>query len=238
MKPSALKPSAGAAPMLLPDHPAQPMAAVSPDERLALALARLQASRAKLRAAMLPPPQEQPASSGFGLPRRWRAMWRAWTRSGPMAVAAGTAVDAVQSWWRRQPWHASTEWAGRALLAETTPLIRRHPVWAMVLGAGLGAAVVAARPWRWTAVSRRVRPLGGHLVSWALSQLSQVPVQMALAALLAQFVGERARAQAAAPGATPADATTPDQTRQSDPGPGQPGQPGQPSPLSAAASVH
>lgn len=173
------------------------------DAPLTLALSRLQASRAQLRAAMMPPAESPASTSGFELPRRWRAMWRAWTRSGPVALAAGSAVQAVQRWWRSQPWHGTTELAGRAVLAEALPLVRRHPLWAVALAAGLGAAVVAARPWRWAAVNRRVRPIGGHALSWAVAQLSQVPVQMALAALLAQFVGERARGQAAASAATP-----------------------------------
>lgn len=177
---------------------------VAQDAPLTRALLRLQASRAQLRAAMMPPAEPSAPAGGFEWPRRWRAIWRTWTRSGPVALAAGTAVDAVQSWWRRQPWHATTELAGRAVLAETLPLVRRHPLWAVALGAGLGAAVVAARPWRWAAVNRRMRPIGGHVFSWVVAQLSQVPVQMALAALLAQFVGERARGQAAAPAASAA----------------------------------
>ena len=199
-----------------------------------LALARLQASRAQLRAAMLPPPQEQPASPGVELPRRWRAMWRAWMRNGPLALVAGMAMGAVRSWWRKQPWQATTEWAGRAVLAEATPLIRRHPLWAMALGVGAGAALVAARPWRWPAVNRNVRPLGGHLLGWMVAQLSQVPVQLALAALLAQFVGERARGQAAAatPAPTPTAAPTPNPAPHGDP------VPVRPDPAAAAVIVH
>ena len=194
---------------------------VSEDTRVDLALARLQASRAQLRAAMLPPPQTHTSSSSFGLPRRWRAMWRAWTRSGPAALAAATAMSAVKNWWRSQPWHATTELAGRAVLAETMPLVRRHPLWAVMLGAGVGAAVVTARPWRWAAVNSRVRPIGGRVLRWALAQMSQVPVQMALAALLAQFVSQRSRSQASEPPA-------PDE-------PGNPGHPGQPAHTTSAA---
>ena len=179
-----------------------PVPAVDLEPRVAQALVRLQASRAQLRAAMLPPPQTESSSSGgFGLPRRWRAMWRAWTRGSPLAGVAGTAVGALGGWWRSQPWHSTTEIAGRAVLAEVAPLVRRHPLLAVALGAAAGAALVAARPWRWEALSRRVRPLGGTLMRWTMAQLSQVPVQMALAALLAQFVADRSRGQsdAAAP---------------------------------------
>ena len=179
------------------------------DAPLTRALLRLQASRAQLRAAMLPPVGPPASTSGFEWPRRWRAMWRTWTRSGPVAMAAGAAVDAVQSWWHRQPWHATTELAGRAVLAETLPLVRRHPLWAVALGACVGAAEVAARPWRWAAVNRRMRPIGGQVLGWAMAQLSQVPVQMALAALLAQFVGERSRGKEAA-SAAPPDSAPPD----------------------------
>ena len=179
--------------------------APAPDSeaRIAQALLRLQASRVKLRAAMLPAPQPEASSGGFGLPRRWRAMWRAWTRGGPLAAVAGTAMGSLRGWWRGQPWHSTTEWAGRAVLAEVAPLVRRHPLLAVMLGAGAGAALVAARPWRWTALSRQVRPLGGTLMRWTVAQLSQVPVQMALAAMLAQFVGDRARRQATAPPSPP-----------------------------------
>ena len=137
-------------------------------------------------------------------------MWRAWTRGSPLAGVAATAVDALGGWWRSQPWHSATEIAGRAVLAEVAPLVRRHPLLAVALGAAAGAALVAARPWRWQALSRQVRPLGGSLMRWTLAQLSQVPVQMALAALLAQFVADRARGQATAP--PPADTGEPPHT--------------------------
>lgn len=180
---------------------------------LTLALLRIEASRARLRSAMLPAPESTASDGGpgFALPKRWRAMWRAFTRSGPLATAAGTAVGALGNWWRSQPWHSTTEWAGRALLAEVQPLVRKHPLIAVALGAGLGAALVSLRPWRWRAVSQQVRPMGGHLMRWTLAQLSQMPVQMALAALLAQFVGDRARGHAdgAKPPPAPADAQQP-----------------------------
>lgn len=179
----------------------------APHGPLAVALIRLEASRSRLRSVMMPPPDNAASSggAGFAMPRRWRAMWRAFMRSGPLAAAAGNAVGAVGTWWRSQPWHSTTEWAGRAVLAEVQPLVRRHPWLAVAVGASLGAAMVSVRPWRWRAVSRHVRPLGGHLMRWTIAQLSQVPVQMALAALLAQFVGDRARGHAdpAQPSAAP-----------------------------------
>ena len=177
-----------------------------PDAPLTLALMRIEASRARLRSAMLPPIESSAsdAGPGFSLPMRWRAMWRSFTRSGPLATVASTAADALGSWWRSQPWHSTGEWAGRALLAEVQPLVRRHPLMAVAVGASLGAAVVAARPWRWRALHRHVRPVGGQLMRWTIAQLSQVPVQMALAALLAQFVGDRARGQTGTPAPTTA----------------------------------
>lgn len=184
-------------------------AGLSTDDRVALALLRLQQSRAQLRAAMLPPPDTAATGPGSAFPRRWRALWRAWTRRGPLSglsAVADSAAGALRGWWRSQPWHSTTEWAGRAVLGEAAPLVRRHPLLAVALGAGLGAAVVLAKPWRWQALTRRVRPMGGSLLRWTLAQLSQVPVQMALAGLLAQFVGDRARGQAATGGAGDAPA--------------------------------
>lgn len=188
-------------------NPPSPAPSPDPEARAAQALLRLQASRAQLRLAMMPPPQPESSTGGFGIPRRWRAMWRVWTRGSPLAGVGATAMDSLRGWWRSQPWHSTTEWAGRAAVAELAPLVRRHPLLAVVLAASAGAALLAARPWRWQAVSRQVRPLGGSLMRWTLAQLSQVPVQMALAALLAQFVGDRARGQATAP--PPADTGEP-----------------------------
>lgn len=210
---SQLPPTLG--PTVLADSavPALPTAPDSPNTAaqtspLTLALLRIEASRARLRSAMLPPPDTASTDGGpgFALPKRWRAMWRAFMHKGPLATVAGTAASALGAWWRSQPWHTTTEWAGRALLAEVQPVIRRHPLLAVAVGASLGAAVVSARPWRWHALSRHVRPAGGHLMRWTIAQLSQVPVQMALAALLAQFVGDRARGQAGTTEPPPAPA--------------------------------
>ena len=194
--------------------------ATVPDAPLTLALLRIEASRARLRSAMLPPPNAaaSDAGPGFSLPRRWRAMWRSFMRSGPLATVASTAAGAIGSWWRSQPWHSTGEWAGRALLAEVQPLVRRHPLMAVAVGASLGAAVAWALPWRWRALHRHVRPAGGQLLRWTIAQLSQVPVQMALAALLAQFVGDRARAQTGTPEA-PTEAADPQQASAAPPQP-------------------
>ena len=139
-------------------------------------------------------------------------------RRGPLATLASTATSALGSWWRSQPWHSTGEWAGRALLAEVQPLVRRHPLMAVAVGASLGAAVAWARPWRWRALHRHVRPAGGQLLRWTIAQLSQVPVQMALAALLAQFVGDRARAQTGTREA-PTEAADPQQASAAPPQP-------------------
>ena len=194
--------------------------ATVPAAPLTMALMRIEASRARLRSAMLPPPETSAsdAGPGFSLPRRWRAMWRSFMRSGPLATVASTATSALGSWWRSQPWHSTGEWAGRALLAEVQPLVRRHPRMAVAVGASLGAAVAWARPWRWRALHRHVRPAGGQLLRWTIAQLSQVPVQMALAALLAQFVGDRARAQTGTREA-PTEAADPQQSSAAPPQP-------------------
>ena len=194
--------------------------ATVPAAPLTMALMRIEASRARLRSAMLPPPETSAsdAGPGFSLPRRWRAMWRSFMRSGPLATVASTATSALGSWWRSQPWHSTGEWAGRALLAEVQPLVRRHPLMAVAVGASLGAAAAWARPWRWRAVHRHVRPAGSHLLRWTIAQLSQVPVQMALAALLAQFVGDRARAQTGTREA-PTEAADPQQASAAPPQP-------------------
>jgi hypothetical protein len=63
-------------------------------------------------------------------------------------------------------------------------MIRRHPVAVVALAAGLGAAIVAGRPWRWPVVAARMRPMPGHVGRWALRQLTSPSVQAALLSLL------------------------------------------------------
>src|SRR5690606_37361213 len=93
----------------------------------------------------------------------------------------------ARRWWTRQPWHSSVELVSGTVAHEVRPLIRRHPWAALAMAAGLGATVVLARPLIWRPLHKQLHPWRNNLGGMVWSQLSQVPVQMALAGALAAW---------------------------------------------------
>jgi hypothetical protein len=189
--------------------------------RLEQALTRIDRSRARLRTALLPTPEPDegrqpgsPAGSGRML-RRWRAALRRWlagTPLAPLAHVARPAWAAAGAWWQQHPWRATGIAAGRAVSEELAPVVRRHPVLSVSLAAAAGAAVVAARPWRWEPLASHAQQASRRAIdstlSWSWQQLSQPSVQVALATALAAWSGQQAQSAAApqpsaAPEATP-----------------------------------
>lgn len=163
------------------------------------ALARLAASREQLRHELLPPPEpEHGPDTGGGLPRRAQALWR-WARQRFAATPVlGLAMQAVQGWWQANPWRATGELVLGELHANATPLIRRHPLATTLAAAGLGAALMIWKPWRWGLVQRQLQPLPRHAGRWLLGQLAQPSVQAMLAGLVVSAGLGRAAQQAGA----------------------------------------
>jgi hypothetical protein len=184
---------------------------VSRDIR-AEALARLDASRARLAAALLPAEDSAAARGpGPGRHRRHAALWR-WLRqrgrAHGLAPAIAAAEHAFQGWWVRHPWRASAEVFGHAFSQELLPMARRHPYLLVGVGASAGAAVVALQPWRWPTLRRRVRTGMQLAIGWAAAQFSKPLVQALLATLNAHAAREEAAAPApgpTAPAAAPED---------------------------------
>lgn len=196
-------------------------------ERVALALARIEGSREKLRAALLPPEQDddfpQGGGSGPRLVRRWRARLRRWLAGTPLAPLVKPVWSAAGSWWLHHPWRVTGVAVGRALGDELGPVIRRHAVLSVSLAAAAGAAVVMARPWRWEPVATHAQYAGRRALdttlSWSWQQLSQPSVQIALATALAAWSrqeGTPTPQAAAATAATPAPQETPPTSASSD----------------------
>ncbi|MEO7941385.1 MAG: hypothetical protein ABIR55_22395 [Burkholderiaceae bacterium] len=177
-------------------------------DRTRRALQRLAGSRERLQRRLAPPSQgaTNPSSgSGFRMPLRLRALGRMLLSRGPSAAFGRAAMASLRQWWKSQPWHASAEMLGQATWHELSPVARRHPWLVLAAGAGLGAALFVFRPWRATGVSRYVKPLGGYLARAAWRLFGQAPVQMALAAALAAWLGDQQREpqKAAAPPPAP-----------------------------------
>lgn len=192
----------------------------SPEQRKALALQRLASSRNALILSLSPKPptpikSPQPASANASS-SLFSALALRVERNGLIA-GGGRALRALaRRWWTRQPWHSSVELVGSTLAHEMRPLIRRNPWTSLAVGAALGATVVLAKPLIWRPLNKQLHPWRNNLGGMVWSQLSQVPVQMALAGALAAWINEAGKKASSAdamatPAATPAAApsTTP-----------------------------
>jgi hypothetical protein len=163
------------------------------------ALARLAASREHLKHELLPPPDNtRHGGGGMPLPRPLQALWRWARRHFAGSPVMGMAAQAAQGWWRSHPWRSTSELVVQELHASATPLIRRHPLAATLGAAGLGAALMIWKPWRWGPVRRQLQPLPRHAGRWLLRQLAQPSVQAMLAGLLVSAGLGRAAHQASA----------------------------------------
>ena len=163
-----------------------------------MALARLAASRARLRRTLLPDEGQHDdgddgdvgkVGNGGAVPgrtaRRWRALWRLWMRGSPLAPVLGAVGEGVNAWWRRHPWHDTVTVAGAVGQASAAPLIRRHPLAAVALGAIAGGLLVATRPWRWRTLHVYAKRSARLSAAWAAGQLAQPAVQGLLAVMAA-----------------------------------------------------
>lgn len=166
------------------------------NDRVNAALARLAASREQLKHELLPAPDEHHAPGP--LPRRMQALWR-WVRRRVAGMPVlDVAMQAAQHWWQAHPWRGAGELVVQELHANAAPVIRRHPLAATLAAAGLGAALMIWKPWRWGLVRRQLQPLPRHAGRWLLRQLMQPSVQAMLAGLLVSAGLGRAAQQASA----------------------------------------
>ena len=214
--------------MTAPATPTTAAAALSaaPLTPLDAALARLAASRARLRAELSPPPDGAPGrfdGQGQAQAGRWptslAALWRRGRRALQAWPVADLAAALLQDWWQRHPWRGTAEELAEAARHAVLPLVRRHPLSALLGATALGALLVVARAWRWPAL-RPARPAparsAGH---WLAAQLAKPAVQTALLSALMLVVKQwsnpgaasasSARAPASASPEPPASAQSP-----------------------------
>jgi hypothetical protein len=140
-----------------------------PDTPTALALRRLQVSRGHLVKALSSDEQ----SGNSALP--------------------GMAWAALRMWWQQQPLAASAKALARELQAVAGPLVRRHPLAAVLAATLVGGALAALRPWR--LLRTQVGP-------WLFAHATSPTVLATMAALAAQWMTQAA---AQAPAAAAAD---------------------------------
>ena len=126
------------------------------------AVARLEASRARLRLAMLPPP---PISSDS--PESGHSWWSRLT--GIKAVSA--VAESVAAWWANHPLRPVAGVAVEASDAVIQPLAKQHPLALVGIAAIAGAGLVWSRPWRWVLRSALFAGLVPQLASRVVSSL-------------------------------------------------------------------
>lgn len=173
------------------------------------ALARLADTRARLRQELIPPedtgrsdhPDAGAASSAW--PPRLRAAWRHWRRQLRRWPLTGALLAGAQDTWKHHPWRPTAELVLQQAGAAVLPAVRRHPVAAVALAAGLGMAVVAGRRWYAPTLQGQVRSAPARLGRWLLRQLGQAPVQAGLVGLVAMLAQRGWAAPAAETSTTP-----------------------------------
>lgn len=138
---------------------------------------RINFSRARLRAAMSPPPA--PAVGTEAGPSSWMQRFK-------QLSVISLVLESFDAWWTHHPLHAAAEVAAEASSAVVRPVARRHP-FALVLVAGaVGALLVWSRPWRWALRPALLAGLAPQLVSRVVANLPIESWMTLLGAALAQ----------------------------------------------------
>ena len=128
------------------------------------ALARLEASRVRLREAMRP---AAPTPSVNGLD----ATDRSWLQRLRELPVISLMVDALGGWWTQSPLRPVALVAAGATNALAKPLAQRHPMALMLVAGTVGAALAWARPWRWVLRSALFAGLVPQVASRVLAKL-------------------------------------------------------------------
>lgn len=194
--PSA-SPSSDAARRFQPDEKA-----LSADDRMRQAVTRIEASRSALIVCLSPEPPpvrrgSTPGAAGDGHapPSFAETLAARIERNGLLQGSWRTARTLARRWWTRQPWHSSVDLVGQTLLHQARPVMRRHPMTTLAVGATLGAGLVflvsTVRPWAWRHIQGQANPWRDRMGSLVWTQLTSTPVQMALAGALASWLSNQ-----------------------------------------------
>lgn len=189
--------------------PPAALAAAGPTP-LDAALARLAASRARLRTELSPPVEagagrldDHGQAQAGPWPPSLGALWRRGRRALQAWPMADLAAGLLQDWWQRHPWRQTGETLVDAARHAVLPLVRRHPLSALLGAAAIGALLVTARAWRWTALRPARPPSAQGAGRWLAAQLANPAVQTALVSALMLLV-KQWTAQGVSPAPTPA----------------------------------
>ena len=126
---------------------------------------RIDFSRARLRAAMSPPPA--PAANAD-------AGKTSWTQRLKQLPVISLVLESFHAWWTNHPLHAAAQVAAEASGAVVRPVARRHPFALVFVAGAVGALLVWSRPWRWA-----LRPalLAGLAPQFASRVVANLPIE-------------------------------------------------------------
>lgn len=162
-----------------------------------MALLRLDASRTRLIQRLYPDPPKaappRPDGEAAAAPRLFASLLTRIERNGLVDGAWRMARAVARRWWTRQPWHGSVELIGSTLAHEARPIVRRHPWASLAAAAALGGALAMARPWITRSVRQRAEPWHTQFGQMLWKQLSQTPVQLALAGAITAWLTDLAQ---------------------------------------------
>jgi hypothetical protein len=142
----------------------------------ATAMARIEMSRARLRAAMQAP---HTSTESAGAPNSWFNELKD-------VPYVGAVVQAVHSWWIQHPLRPVSMVISHALAVVTRPVAQRSPVTLVLVAAAGGAVLVWSRPWRWIFRSALLAGLGPQIISRVIAKLPIESWMTLLAASMAQ----------------------------------------------------
>lgn len=148
------------------------------------AVARLEASRARLLHAMMPPPAVQGGRPAVGL--------LGWLERIKRQPSMAVILDTLESWWTRHPVRPLVDVASEAANAVVKPIAQHNPFVLVLTAGALGAAFVWSRPWRWALKPALFAGLMPQLVSRVIGNL---PLESWLAAFGYPMPGTRSPAK-------------------------------------------
>lgn len=169
------------------------------------ALARLELSRERLRLAFKPLPVPAPGGeSAFLHPiRRARAWLRTTPWGGLLDPALGAAGEEVKRWWEGQAWRQSAVLLKDSVSSELLPLVRRHPIAAVLITALAGAALARSGVWRWRPVRRSAWQIGSRVRHVFMNQIANPAIQSVLLAVLVSYLTPKRHTETTSGAATP-----------------------------------
>ena len=147
---------------------------------------RIEFSRARLRAAMSPPPapaagSESPTAS--------------WVQRLKQLPIVSLVVDSFNAWWAGHPLHATGEVAAQVSSAVIRPVALRHPFTLVLVAGAIGALLAWSRPWRWAFRPALLAGLAPQFVSRVVANL---PIESWMTVLGAALTSPGARADTSA----------------------------------------